>query len=68
MAKMKSSIRSKHSVLSEHMLNHDHTFDWKNIKILDTESNYNKRLISEMLHIKEQMKGINSSKRYRISR
>jgi len=28
-------------------------------QILDTESNYNKRLISEMLHIKEQSNGIN---------
>jgi len=44
------------------MLNQDHTFDWKNIKILDTESNYNKRLISEMLHIKEQVNGIYSQK------
>jgi len=44
------------------MLNHDHTFDWNNIKILDTESNYNKRLILEMLHIKEQMNRINSQK------
>jgi len=44
------------------MLNHDHTFDWNNIKILDTESNYIKRLISEMLHIKEQVNEINSQK------
>jgi len=34
------------------MLNHIHSFDWNNIKIL--ESNYNKKLISEMLYIKEQ--------------
>jgi len=37
-------------------------FDWNNVKILDTESNYNKRLVSEMLHIKEQKRGINSQK------
>jgi len=54
--------QSKHSVITEHRLNFDHDFDWENIKILDTESNYNKRLISEMLHIKEQKKGINSQK------
>jgi len=54
--------KSKHSVITEHRLNFDHDFDWENIKILDTESNYNKRLISEMLHIKEQKKGINSQK------
>jgi len=44
------------------MLNHDHTFDWNNIKILDTKSNYNKKLILEMLHIKKQVNGINSQK------
>jgi len=54
--------KSKHSVISEHMLNYDHTFDWNNIKILDTESNYNKRLMSEILHIREQLNGINSHK------
>jgi len=52
--------KSKHSVITEHILDLNHNFDWDNIKILDTESNYNKRLISEMLHIKEQKNGINS--------
>jgi len=33
--------------------------DWENFKILDIESNYRKRLISEMIHIKEQKHGIN---------
>jgi len=42
------------------MLNHIHSFDWNNIKIL--ESNYNKKLISEMLYIKEQFSDINSQK------
>jgi len=42
------------------MLEHSHTFDWKNTQILDTEPNYFKRLISEMLHIKEQPNGINT--------
>jgi len=37
-------------------------FDRNNVKILDTESNYNKRLVSEMLHINEQKRGINSQK------
>jgi len=54
--------KSKHSVITEHRVNFNHDFDWGNIKILDTKSNYNKRLISEMLHIKEQKKGINSQK------
>ena len=31
--------------------NTTHSFVWNNVKILDREKNYNKRLISEMLHI-----------------
>jgi len=53
---------SRYSVITEHILEFNHSFDWKNIKILDYEPNYNKRLISEMLHIKEQRHGINSQK------
>jgi len=30
--------------------------------IIDIENNYNKRIISEMLHIKKQNKGINFQK------
>jgi len=56
------SDKSKHSVISEHILNFNHMFDWDDAKILDTESNYNKRLVSEMLHIKEQKNGINSQR------
>jgi len=51
---------SKHSVITQHILEYSHMFDWDNIKILDTESNYYKRSISEMLHIKEQKNGINA--------
>jgi len=32
----------------------NHSFDWNNVSVLDSEPNYNKRLISEMLHIKER--------------
>ena len=53
---------SKHSVVTEHRIKHDHTFDWKKIKILDSEPNYKKRLVSEMIHIKQQNNGINSQK------
>jgi len=42
------------------MTEHSHSFDWDNIQILDTEPNYYKRSISEMLHIKEQANGINA--------
>lgn len=54
--------QSKHSVITEHMLNFNHSFNWDNVKILDSECNFHKRLISEMLHIKEQKNGINSNK------
>lgn len=53
---------TRHSVISEHILNQSHTFDWDNTKILDHESNYQKRLISEMLHIKEHKNSINLNK------
>jgi len=46
----------------EHIIKYNHKFDWDNVQILDTESNYNKRLVSEMLLIKEQKYGINSQK------
>jgi len=48
------------SVITEHMLNHSHSFDWTNVKILETEANYYKRLVFEMLHIKEQSNGLNA--------
>jgi len=41
------------------MVKYNHSFDWKDVRILDSESNYNKLLISEMLQIKEQTNGIN---------
>jgi len=44
---------SSPSVITEHILQHSHTFDWENVKILDNESNYYKRSVSEILHIKE---------------
>jgi len=46
----------------EHILQYNHNFNWKNVRIIDIESNYNKRLISETLHIKEQLNGINFKK------
>jgi len=55
-------ISSKPSVITEHIREHSHSFDWDNIKIMDTEPNYYKRTVSEMLHIKEQLNGINAQK------
>jgi len=51
---------SRHSV-TENSLFCNHSFYCKNIKILFSKSNY-KKLISEILHIKEQVNGINLKK------
>jgi len=47
------------SVISEHRLNLKHEFEWDNIKIIDNEFSYQKRLISEMVHIKKQQHSLN---------
>ncbi|KYM96032.1 hypothetical protein ALC62_03912 [Cyphomyrmex costatus] len=47
------------SVISNHRIETNHDFNWSNVKILDMEPSYNKRLISEMVHIKKQTHGIN---------
>jgi len=51
---------SKHSVITKHMVENIHTFDWQNVKILDHETNYFKRMIAEMIYIKIQKNGLNS--------
>jgi len=51
---------SKYSVISEHIHKFNYLFDWENVKILDKEEKYHKRLVSEMVYIKEQKNGINS--------
>ena len=50
---------TKKPSITEHGINHNHDFDWSNVKILDTESYIQKRLISEMLYIKMQNNGLN---------
>jgi len=42
------------------MLEKNYTFDWQNVKIIDFETNYFKRLISKMIYIKTQENGLNS--------
>ncbi|XP_039312235.1 uncharacterized protein LOC120359297 [Solenopsis invicta] len=49
---------AKISVISEHRLQQNHSINWENVKILDFEPNYHKRLISEMIHINEQKNGL----------
>jgi len=48
---------SKHSVITKHMIENNHTFNWHNVKIMNYEINYFKRLISEMIYIKTQDNG-----------
>ncbi|KYN22373.1 hypothetical protein ALC57_05227 [Trachymyrmex cornetzi] len=58
----KSDIRrntGSPTVITDHRINLDHNFKWDNVKILDCESSYNKRLVSEMVHIKRQKQGLN---------
>jgi len=50
------------SVITDHRLEFNHEFDWDNVEVLDEEINYNKRLISEMIHIKKQKLGLNLKK------
>lgn len=47
------------SVITDHRLNYTHDFDWEHIMILDEEPNYFKRLISEAIHIKKQIRPLN---------
>jgi len=42
------------TVITEHRLRHNHDFDWLNVKILDNERFYWKRIISEMFNIQLQ--------------
>jgi len=52
--------QSKYSVISEHnIIEYNHSFDWDNTKIIDRESNFDKRTVSEMIHIKQQKVGLN---------
>jgi len=52
----------KHFVISDHILEHNHTFNWESEKILDFEPYYYKRLISEIIHIREQKDELNLKK------
>ena len=40
-------------------MNYNHEFNWEEITIIVRESNYKKRLTSEMIHIKSNPNSIN---------
>jgi len=50
------------SVITNHRLECSHDFDWDGVEVLDEELNLNKRLVSEMIHIKKQKQGLNLKK------
>ncbi|KAM0728324.1 hypothetical protein ACS0PU_005106 [Formica fusca] len=50
---------SNHSVITDHRIDFDHNFDWEGVRILDTEPQLRRRLISEILYIKRQKNGLN---------
>ncbi|EZA62183.1 hypothetical protein X777_02808 [Ooceraea biroi] len=47
------------SVISIHRIQSSHDFKWNEVEILDEESSYKKRLISEMVNIKKQSYPLN---------
>ncbi|EZA48133.1 hypothetical protein X777_14399 [Ooceraea biroi] len=47
------------SVISTHRLESGHEFRWGHVVILDEESSYKRRLVSEMVNIKRQVKPLN---------
>jgi hypothetical protein len=51
--------QSNLSVVSRHIIDMNHDMDWNDVRILDCESNYYKRLISETIHIKQQKNSLN---------
>ena len=46
------------AVINMHCKTYNHNFNWEEPKILDTECNWNKRLLSEMLHIKSNKSAV----------
>jgi len=45
---------SKHLVISEHIINNQHLFEWEKVKILDFKHNFHKRIVSEMIQRTEK--------------
>ncbi|XP_011701227.1 PREDICTED: uncharacterized protein LOC105457947 [Wasmannia auropunctata] len=51
--------KNPHSVITEHRLHLGHKIDWEKVEVLDTERFFNRRLVSEMLHITLQNESLN---------
>jgi len=48
------------SVVSNHRIEHNHDMNWDEATILDRESSYIKRTVSEMIYIKRQCNSLNN--------
>jgi len=46
-------------VVSNHRIEHNHDMNWDEATILDRESSYIKRIVSEMIYIKRQYNSLN---------
>ena len=59
--RIKEHINNKNneSVVCQHKINFKHEFDWNRTLLVNSEINYKKRLISEMIHNKCQKNSIN---------
>ena len=44
--------KNNESVVFQHKIDFKHEFEWNRTLVLDSEINYKKRLISEMIHVK----------------
>jgi len=58
----KADIKKKNgmlSVVSNYRLDCNHEMNWNDVAILDKESSYVKRIVSEMVHIKRQSNVLN---------
>jgi len=55
-----TDYRSKFRHKIGHKFRQNSEFDWDNVKILNEEMKYNKRLISKMIFIKKQKHGLNA--------
>jgi len=47
-------------MVTKHIINSNHSFDWENIEILDYETNFRKRNILKMIYIKGQKSDIDT--------
>jgi len=46
------------TAISEHRLE-GHEFDWENVRVLDREPMYKRRMVYEMVHIQQQANSLN---------